>query len=249
MTNCYSKGVSFSQQDQIVFFFSSNTILFNVSFITLDSCFKGSFLFFHFRNLFKFKWPFETYFLSNCCIFFFLQCCNISRMCQLVAFQHLLVNGISEMSFEKSETWSQTSLWLMKEVCCRFSTKSYLFTENSLSTAACPWDKVNTILKTVQHFPYLVFACIRSTKKESKQDIFWPKLKKASMCSFWAEETSWKYSLFAASARFDEIRFKLYNLSTSLSKESTNFCLSDTMLQGENEDSQRATWYLSHQCP
>ena len=131
--------------------------------------------------------------------------------------------------------------------CCRFSTKSSLFAENPFSTATCPWDKENTILKTVQHFLYLVFPCIRSTKKESKRDFFSLKLKKASLCSFSVEETSWKYYFFAPSACFDEIWFKLYSLSTSLSKWLTRFCLPDTTLPGKSEDAHCATWYLSGQ--
>ena len=130
------------------------------------------------------------------------------------------------------------SLWLMREVCCWFSTKSSLFTENPLSTVACPWHKVNTILKIVQHFLYLEFPCSRSTKKESKRDLFSLNLKKASLCSFWAEETSWKCYFFVSSACFEEIRFILYSLSASLSKYLTHFCLSDITLRGESEDVQ-----------
>ena len=70
------------------------------------------------------------------------------------------------------------SLWLMREICCRFSTKSSLFTENPQSTSACPWDKVNTILKIVQDFLYLASPCIRSTKKESKRISFHQSLKR-----------------------------------------------------------------------
>ena len=68
----------------------------------------------------------------------------------------------------------------MREVCCRFLTKSYSFTENPLSTAVCSWDKVNTILKTVQHFLYLAFPYVRSTNKEPKHNFFSLKLK--SVC-------------------------------------------------------------------
>ena len=108
----------------------------------------------------------------------------------------------------------------MREVCWTFSTKSSTFTENPLSTAACSRDKVNTILKTVQHFLYLTFPWVRSTKNESKRDFFSSKRK---------------------------IRFKLYSLSSSLSKWLTHFCLSDTMLPSESKDGERATWYLSGQ--
>ena len=119
--------------------------------------------------------------------------------------------------------------------------------ENPLSTAACPWDQVSTILRTIQHFLYLVFPCIRSTEKESKCGFFSSKGKKASLCLFWAVETSWKYSTCASSTCFDKIPFKLYSLSTSLSKELTHFCLSGTMLPNESDDAQHATWYLSGQ--
>ena len=135
----------------------------------------------------------------------------------------------------------------MREVCWTFSTKSSTFTENPLSTAACSRDKVNTILKTVQHFLYLTFPWVRSTKNESKRDFFSSKRKKASLCSFWPEETSWKYLFLASTACFGMIRFKLYILSTSLSKWLTHFCLSDTMLPSESKDGERATWYLSGQ--
>ena len=97
MTDCSSKGVGFCPQCQIVFFFSSNTVFFNVSFTALDSCFKG-FLFFHFSILFKLQLPFSPVKVLH---FFFspmFKCANQQL------FNISLVNGISEMGFEKLET-------------------------------------------------------------------------------------------------------------------------------------------------
>ena len=161
------KRVSLCQQGQIVFFFSSNTVLFNVSFKTLDSCFKSS-LFFHFTAItsnLSFVWVFSPMKLLD---FFFSPMLQRNSNVPIDSFStfHWLME-FQRWALKNRRCNHKMSLWMIREVCCRFSTKSSLFTENPLSTSTCPWDKLNTILKIVQHFQHLSFPCIRSTKKVS----------------------------------------------------------------------------------
>ena len=86
------KELVFVNKVRLFFFFSSNTVLFNVSSKTLDSCFKN--FFFYFSNLLNLKFPFEASLLWNCCISFFANAAMYLECADRELFNISLVNGI-----------------------------------------------------------------------------------------------------------------------------------------------------------
>ena len=94
--------------------------------------------------------------------------------------------------FHYFDPWTDERSLLCKFVSFQLKV---LFTKNPPSTAACPLDKVNTILKTVQNFLYLAFPCIRSTKKESKHISFHQSLK-GYLCVHFGQKKLVKNILF-----------------------------------------------------